>query len=108
MDYLIIISVLFFYASCQSKGVKQDTPPIDVTELTKNQPEVHGTLVKEGEIVFASSHPMLALTVISIIEGHYHCRVQAEPTRQELVYLESDLSSFSTVEVAAEEVGGSC
>ena len=63
---------------------------------------------KEGEIVFASSHPMLELTVISIIEGHYHCRVQAEPTRQELVYLESDLSSFSTVEVAAEEVGGSC
>lgn len=54
MDYLIIISVLFFYASCQSKGVKQDTPPIDVTELTKNQPEVHGTLVKEGEIVFSN------------------------------------------------------
>lgn len=54
INYLIIISVLFFYCSCQSKGVKQDTPPIDVTELTKNQPEVHGTEVKEGDIVFTN------------------------------------------------------
>jgi hypothetical protein len=67
-----------------------------------------GNKFKEGEIVFASSHPLLPLVVISIIDGHYHCRVQSEPTRQELVYLESDLSSFSAVEVAAEEVGGSC
>lgn len=33
-----------------SGGVQKDVKPIDVEELTKNQPEVHGTEVKEDEI----------------------------------------------------------
>jgi len=31
-------------------GVDKDAKPLDVQELTKNQPETHGTEVKEGEI----------------------------------------------------------
>lgn len=37
-----------------SEGVKKDAKMYDVQELTKNQPEVHGTEVKEGEIAFSS------------------------------------------------------
>jgi mono/diheme cytochrome c family protein len=40
--------------SCQSKGVKKEIPPVDITELTKNQPENHGKEVKEGDIVFTT------------------------------------------------------
>lgn len=52
--FLIVVATLLLFGSCQSKGVKKDTPILDVTELTKNQPEVHGTEVKEGDIVFSS------------------------------------------------------
>jgi predicted hotdog family 3-hydroxylacyl-ACP dehydratase len=55
---------------------------------------------KEGEIVYASSNPMLPLVVIAYTDDLYHCRVQADPTRQGLVYSESDLAAFSTVETA--------
>lgn len=51
---LILVVALLLYSSCQSKGVKKDTPPIDIQELTKNQPEVHGTEIKEGDISFSS------------------------------------------------------
>ncbi len=67
-----------------------------------------GNKFKEGEIVYASSNPRLPLIVISYLDGLYQCRVEADPTRQGLVYMESDLSSFPTVEVATEstEKGG--
>lgn len=44
----------FLFVGCQSKGVKKDIPPVDITELAKNQPENHGKEVKEGEIVFTT------------------------------------------------------
>ncbi len=43
-----------YLVSCQSKGVKTDTPPLDVQELTKNQPETHGTELKESDIVLTT------------------------------------------------------
>jgi cytochrome c5 len=38
-----------FFTACGG-GVDKDAKPLDVQELTKNQPETHGTEVKEGEI----------------------------------------------------------
>ena len=36
------------------EGAKKDAKPIDIQELSKNQPETHGTEVKEGEIVITN------------------------------------------------------
>jgi cytochrome c551/c552 len=47
---LLLTSGSLFFIACGSEGVKKDEPVIDVQELTKNQPETHGTEVKEGEI----------------------------------------------------------
>ncbi len=49
-----IITSIGWLASCGSEGVKKDEKPVDVQELSKDQPETHGTEVKEGEIVFAN------------------------------------------------------
>ena len=46
---LLLASASFFTFSCK-EGVKKDEKPIDVTELAKDKPEVHGTEIKEGEI----------------------------------------------------------
>ena len=35
-------------------GVDKDAKPLDVQELTKNQPETHGTQIKEGEITVSN------------------------------------------------------
>lgn len=49
----LFLGLIWLTAGC-SEGVKKDAKMYDVQELTKNQPEVHGTEVKEGEIAFAS------------------------------------------------------
>ncbi|MGB5024287.1 MAG: c-type cytochrome [Saprospiraceae bacterium] len=49
----LILGLIWLLLGC-SEGVKKDAKMYDVQELTKNQPEVHGTEVKEGEIAFAS------------------------------------------------------
>lgn len=49
-----IITSIALLSSCGSEGVKKDEKPVDVQELSKDQPEKHGTEVKEGEIVFAN------------------------------------------------------
>jgi len=36
------------------EGVKKDEKPVDVQELTKDKPEVHGTMVKEGDITLSN------------------------------------------------------
>ncbi len=52
-----IAAVLFtgslFVLACK-EGVKKDEKPIDVQELAKNQPETHGTEIKEGEIAITN------------------------------------------------------
>jgi cytochrome c551/c552 len=45
----MLISSTIFFAACGG-GVDKDAKPLDVQELTKNQPETHGTQIKEGEI----------------------------------------------------------
>ena len=40
--------------SCGNEGVKKDEKPVDIQELSKDQPETHGTEVKEGEIAFTN------------------------------------------------------
>jgi cytochrome c5 len=42
-----------FQLAC-SGGVKKDYKAVDIQDLSKNQPEVHGTEVKEGEITFSN------------------------------------------------------
>ena len=46
----IAFSTLYFLAACGGGGLKEDSKNLDVQELTKNQPEVHGTEIKESEI----------------------------------------------------------
>jgi cytochrome c5 len=53
----IVLSIGFFVIACK-EGVKKEPAPVDVQDLTKNQPEVHGTEIKESEIVI--THPLNA------------------------------------------------
>ena len=41
------------FTSCK-EGAKKDPPPVDVQDLTKNQPETHGTEMKEGDITLST------------------------------------------------------
>jgi hypothetical protein len=45
---IIAFSGLFLFAC--NEGVKKDEKTVDLQDLTKNQPETHGTEVKEGDI----------------------------------------------------------
>lgn len=45
---LLLVGLLAFI-SC-SEGVKKEIPPVDISKLSENQPEVHGTLVKEEDL----------------------------------------------------------
>jgi mono/diheme cytochrome c family protein len=40
-------------AAC-SEGVKKDEKPVDIQEMTKNQSEVHGTELKEPDVVVSN------------------------------------------------------
>ena len=46
-------SVFYFLPAC-GEGVDKDAKPLDVQELTKNQPETHGTEIKEGDITITN------------------------------------------------------
>lgn len=46
---------------------------------------------KEGQVVFERTHPTQKLIVDHIADRVYYCRVQENPKRKELVYLERDL-----------------
>ena len=49
----LIITGLFLFTACGG-GVDKDAKPYDVEELTKNQPETHGTEIKKGAAVDSS------------------------------------------------------
>jgi cytochrome c5 len=53
-DLIIIVSASLFFAACGSEGVKKDEKPVDVQELTKDQPETHGPEVKETDITITN------------------------------------------------------
>lgn len=49
----LIISGAFLIFSC-GEGVDKSANPVDVQELTKNQPETHGTEIKANEITLSN------------------------------------------------------
>src|SRR5215471_9212202 len=49
----IALSGLYFLSAC-GEGVDKDAKPVDVQELTKNQPETHGPELKESDITVAN------------------------------------------------------
>lgn len=52
---ILFISVAgLLLIACGNEGVNKDEKPVDVQELTKNQPEVHGTEVKESDVTITN------------------------------------------------------
>ncbi|HOZ68709.1 MAG TPA: c-type cytochrome [Chitinophagaceae bacterium] len=49
----VLLSAACLITSC-NEGVKEDPKPIDVQELTKDQPETHGSEIKEGDITLST------------------------------------------------------
>ena len=49
----LLFSTIMLIVSC-GEGVQKDEKPIKVEELTKDQPEVHGTELKESDITLAT------------------------------------------------------
>lgn len=73
-----LLAVLFFSTglfliSCK-EGVKEDAKPMDVEELTKDQPETHGTELKESDIILGTP---LDQTMVSTGKGIYELKCQA-------------------------------
>lgn len=50
---LAAAAFIVWISSCQ-EGAKKEPPPVDVQDLTKNQPETHGTELKEGDITLGT------------------------------------------------------
>lgn len=52
---------------------------------------------KEGEVVFERIRPNQKLVVKRFTHNMYYCKVQENPNRKDLVYLERELTSISSV-----------
>ena len=48
-----LLSGAIFFISCGG-GADKDAEPVNVDELTKNQPETHGTEIKEGDVTLTT------------------------------------------------------
>lgn len=48
-----LIGGSLFIFSCK-EGAKKEPPPVDITELTKDKPETHGTEIKESDITITN------------------------------------------------------
>jgi cytochrome c5 len=57
-----------------NEGVKKDEKPVDVQDLTKNQPEVHGTELKEGDITLSTP---LDQAMVSVGKSTYELKCQS-------------------------------
>ncbi len=69
---LLLLGGFFLYA-CQ-EGAKKDPAPVDVQEMTKDKPEVHGTELKEGDITLGNP---LDQSMVSAGKGIYELKCQA-------------------------------
>lgn len=49
----VLIAATFSLLSCK-EGAKKEPKPVDITELTKDKPEVHGDLLTEADITISS------------------------------------------------------
>jgi mono/diheme cytochrome c family protein len=65
---------LFFFTACGNEGVKKDETPVDVQELTKEQPEVHGTELKESDITLGTP---LDQAMVSAGKATYELKCQS-------------------------------
>ena len=54
LNLLVIAGGLALLSSCGNEGVKKDEKTVDVQDLTKDQPEVHGTELKESDITISN------------------------------------------------------
>ena len=72
-SWTLLLGSVFFLASCQ-EGTKKDPPPADVQTMTNNQPETHGTELKEADVVI--THPLNADWVKSG-KGIYEVKCQS-------------------------------
>jgi hypothetical protein len=50
---VLTTALVFFFFACK-EGVKKDHTPLDVQELTKDKPEVHGNEIKESDITITN------------------------------------------------------
>jgi Cytochrome c len=71
---LVISCTTLLFIACGSGGAKKDEKPIDVTELTKDKPEVHGTEIKEGDITLSKP---LDQTMVTVGKGIYELKCQS-------------------------------
>jgi Cytochrome c len=74
LTVLLISCTTLVFISCSGGGAKKDEKPIDVTELTKDQPEVHGTEIKEGDITLSKP---LDQTMVTAGKGIYELKCQS-------------------------------
>ena len=69
---MLLFSSVFFF-SC-GEGTKKEPKPVDVQELTKDQPETHGTELKDGEITLATP---LDQAMVSAGKSTYELKCQS-------------------------------
>lgn len=50
---ICLLSGTLLAVAC-SEGVKKDEKPVDVQEMTKNQPETHGAELKESDVIVSN------------------------------------------------------
>ena len=70
---VLFFSTSLFFISCQ-EGVKKDEKELDVQELTKDQPETHGSELKESDITLGTP---LDQTMVTTGKGIYELKCQA-------------------------------
>ncbi len=70
---IVLICVTLFAIAC-TEGVKKDEKTVDIQELTKNQPEVHGAELKESDVIV--SNPLNGEWV-SAGKGFYELKCQS-------------------------------
>ena len=69
----ILISASFIAFACK-EGAKKDPPPVDVQELIKDQPEVHGTELKATDITL---NPPLDQAMLTAGKASYELKCQS-------------------------------
>lgn len=73
LSALVLIAGGAFLFAC-NEGVKKDEKTVDVQDLTKNQPEVHGTELKEGDITLSTP---LDQAMVSAGKSTYELKCQS-------------------------------
>jgi hypothetical protein len=69
-----IVTAVFILAACGGGGVKKDREEVDLKELTKGQPEIHGKLLTEKDVTI--THP-LDQTMVATGKSIYELKCQS-------------------------------